>query len=145
MPIPMQKIWNRLMNCPASEDADSCISPMLLSMMVSIRFTPTVMRDCREIGMAMRAISASSGPPCVFFHSHLSLLRNTARGSRPARRPPRASFLIASHRRDAVYLSLLRVEIRLYAPPDALHRRHLPDIFQRVQPQVRPAVRLGDL
>ena len=33
---------------------------MLLSIMVSIRFTPTVMRDCREIGMAMRAISVNS-------------------------------------------------------------------------------------
>ena len=77
MPIPMQKIWNRLMNCPASEDADSCISPMLLSMMVSIRFTPTVMRDCREIGMAMRALSASSGPPPRVF-SFIPISRSSA-------------------------------------------------------------------
>ena len=56
MPIPMQKIWNRLMNCPASEDADSCISPMLLSMMVSIRLMPTVISDCSMMGMAIWAI-----------------------------------------------------------------------------------------
>ena len=57
MPIPMQKIWNTFINCPASDDAESCASPMLLSMIVSMRFMPTVIKDCSEIGTAILAIS----------------------------------------------------------------------------------------
>ena len=56
MPMPMQKIWNRLMNCPPSADAESCASPMELSISVSIRFTPTVISCCAEMGRAMAAI-----------------------------------------------------------------------------------------
>ena len=56
MPMPIQQMWNRLMNWPASEEAESCASPMELSMMVSIRLMPTVINDCSMMGMAMRAI-----------------------------------------------------------------------------------------
>ena len=56
MPMPMQKIWNRLMNCPPNAEADNCASPMELSITVSIRFTPTVINCWAEMGRAMDAI-----------------------------------------------------------------------------------------
>ena len=56
MPMPIQKIINRLMNCPARDDADSWVSPIPLSMTVSIRLMPTVIMDCREMGTAILSI-----------------------------------------------------------------------------------------
>ncbi len=53
IPMPIQKIMNRLINCPAKEEADSCASPMELSMTVSMRLIPTVIIDCREMGTAI--------------------------------------------------------------------------------------------
>ena len=52
----MQQIWNRLINCPARDEADNCASPMLLSMTVSIRLIPTVISCCSEMGTAMAMI-----------------------------------------------------------------------------------------
>jgi len=54
--MPMQQIWNIVINCVANEDADNCASPIPLSITVSARFTPTVMSDWSEIGMAIFAI-----------------------------------------------------------------------------------------
>ena len=56
MPMPIQQMWNKLMNWPAREEAESCASPMELSMMVSIRLMPTVISDCSMMGMAIWAI-----------------------------------------------------------------------------------------
>ena len=56
MPIPIQQIINRLINCPARDEAESWSSPMELSITVSIKLIPTVINDCKEIGIAIFAI-----------------------------------------------------------------------------------------
>ncbi len=53
MPIPMQKIWKSEMKLPACAEAASCSSPYWDSITVSIRFTPTVINDCAEMGTAI--------------------------------------------------------------------------------------------
>ena len=55
MPMPMQQIWKMLMNWFAREDAERAVSPSLPSMMVSVMFTPMVIRLWAEIGRAMAA------------------------------------------------------------------------------------------
>ncbi len=53
MPMPIQQMWNRLIKSFAKEEADRAVSPSLPSIMVSIMFTPMVMRLCREMGRAI--------------------------------------------------------------------------------------------
>ena len=55
MPIPIQQIWNKVINWFARLEAEIATSPSLPSMMVSIILTPMVMRPCMEIGIPIFA------------------------------------------------------------------------------------------